>query len=131
MSIKYGVNLSTELKGNSEHKVSAFINRVEMVVYEEIKDRNPSFNESELEQIHLDNIWKAMLEQAYYMMNNYDMNIFSGVDPTNNNVMPISEIRKRAFSPLAKKILSNSGLLYSGLGRRNYYNYQYERSFWR
>ena len=61
-----------------------------------------------------------MLEQGYYLTENYDMNIVSGFDPVSNTVIPIDEIRKRAFSPLAATILRNVGLFYAGIGQPSY-----------
>ncbi|MFA6333911.1 MAG: hypothetical protein WCX22_13235 [Methanoregula sp.] len=130
MLITYGVNLSATLPGE-QGKVTVFANRVEMIVHEEIKNRCPSIRFSELETSQTAIIYKAILEQAYYMVNNYDMTVVSGFDPVNNSVVPIQEIQKRTFSPLARQILKNGGLLYSGMGKMGQDTAAYERSFWR
>lgn len=128
--VNYGVNLGTVLPGE-QGKVTVFANRVEMIVHEEIKNRCPSIRFSELEASHTATIYKAILEQAYYMVNNYDMTVVSGFDPVNNSVLPIQEIQRRAFSPLARQILKNAGLLYPGLSKVAQDQAAYERSFWR
>lgn len=111
----YGRDLDLELEGN-EHKVKAFFRRVKMVVMAEIKMANPMFRENRLNDYQKEHLWDATLEQAYYMLNNYDMNIVTGYDPISNSTVPIEEVRKRAFSPLAKTILRNAGLMYAGVG---------------
>lgn len=125
----YDINLSTKLEG-SEKKISAFFNRVEMIVMQEIKTNNPSFQEEHLKEKQREELWKAILEQAYYMLNNYDMFIVSGFDPINNSTISIEEIRKRAFSSLARTILTNAGLRYRGIGSIGF-GYQHERRGWR
>lgn len=110
----YGIDLDIQLEGN-EHKVEAFYRRVKMVINAEIKMCNPRFKEDRIKDWQVKEIWNAILEQAYYMMNNYDMNIVAGYDPINNTTIPIEEIRKRAFSPLARTILRNAGLMYAGI----------------
>jgi hypothetical protein len=132
MLTQYGINLSTLLSGEGE-KEKIFINRVEMIVLEEIKSNNPTFRLDLMGLLELDAIYKAELEQAYYLCqnNNYDMNTAIGYDPINNTVVPINEIRKRAFSPLSKKILTNAGLFYRGLGNNKVDSYAYTRGFWR
>lgn len=130
MLTQYDVNLQTKLAGGN-NKIAAFANRVEMIVDEEIKERCPNYLESELETLQTDAIWNAKLEQAFYLINNYDMTIISGVDAQTGQIMSIDEIRKRAFSPMAKKILSNVGLLYSGIGAWNGDSYGFSRRGWR
>lgn len=115
---QYGIQLENAISGNQPNKVMAFVNRIERVVYEEIKERCPTFRPEKLSEMQLNAIWRACLEQAYYMLNNYDMNIFSGIDPVSSVVIPIEEIRKRSFSALAKRILLNAGLFYAGIYRR-------------
>ena len=130
MLTQYDVNLQTKLQGGN-NKIAAFANRVEMIVDEEIKANCPNYLESELETLQTTAIWNAKLEQAFYLINNYDMNIMSGIDPQTGQIMSIDEIRKRAFSPMAKKILSNAGLLYSGIGAWNGDSYGFSRRGWR
>jgi hypothetical protein len=130
MLTQYDVTLQTKLSGGN-NKIAAFANRVEMIVDEEIKANCPNYLESELETLQTTAIWNAKLEQAFYLINNYDMTIISGVDPQTGQIMPIDEIRKRAFSPMAKKILSNAGLFYSGIGAWNGDSYGYSRRGWR
>ena len=46
--LKYGITLDTHLKGNGDRKAEAFAERVEMIVLEEIKSKNPSYKEERL-----------------------------------------------------------------------------------
>lgn len=116
---QYGIQLESAITGSQPNKVIAFANRIERIVYEEIKEKCPTFRHGRLSAIQLGAIWRACLEQAYYTLNNYDMNIFAGVDPVSSAVIPIDEIRKRSFSPLARKMLVNVGLFYAGVIRRS------------
>lgn len=127
--LKYDVNLDIQLKGSS-NKVNVFFERVKMIVYQEIKSNNPSFNEADLDDVVKDELWNAILEQAYYLIYNYDMNIVGGFDPITGATVPIDEIRKRSFSPLAKTILTNAGLLYRGISDYPYVR-DYARRGWR
>lgn len=113
--LNYGLDLNLAVKGNNEFKVLAFVNRIENIIYEEIKEKCPSFRHTRLGGAHKSAIYRAMLEQAFYTINNYDMNIFSGIDPVSGGVIPTKEIEARAISRLAKKILKNAGLFYAGI----------------
>lgn len=125
----YDINLQTELSGGDK-KVDSFFYKVKLVVEEEIKSNNPTLQFDSLKEKQKEQLWKAVLEQANYMFHNYDMNIVSGYDPISNSVVSVDEIRKRSFSPFAKKILLNAGLLYRGLANHEY-GYQARRRGWR
>jgi len=112
---QYGIQLENAITGSQPNKVIAFANRIERIVYEEIKEKCPTFRHDRLSAIQLDAIWRACLEQAYYTLNNYDMNIFSGIDPVSGGVIPTKEIEARTISRLARKILKNAGLYYAGI----------------
>lgn len=113
--LRFGIELDNAVSGDHANKVAAWINRVEEIIYEEIREKCPSFRHTRLGPGQLGAIWRAMLEQGYYLLNNYDMNIFGGIDPVTGGVIPLREIRERAFSPLAFRILKNAGLFYAGI----------------
>lgn len=122
MRTKYDIILDIALKG-TDNKVSAFFNRVEMVIMLEIQTQNPMFREDRITPKQKEAIWKAMLEQGAYIIYTGDTNLMSGYDPISNSAIPIEQLRERAFSPLARKILLTSGLLYRGIGNRSYDGY--------
>lgn len=128
---KTGIDLAncSYLRGDGD-RAKIFINRVELIVYQQIKHACPGYVESELEPPQITAIWDAMLEQAYYMIENYDMFIMGGIDPVNNAVLPIDEIRKRAFSKLALDILTDAGLQYHGMQSLSNNSYNDRRRYW-
>lgn len=130
-----GLDLEKRLPANDleTNKVDAFVNRIEMMIEEEIKTHNPNYKrwkERGLSEAQEDAIYRAILEQAAYVFVVGDFNFMSGYDPVSGTITPIDELRKRSFSPLAKKILTNAGLFYAGLGRRSQGGYAERRSGW-
>ncbi len=129
---KTGIDLSTcsQLRGDG-NRAKIFANRVEQIVYQQIKHACPGYSvETELAPPQVTAIWDAILEQAYYMIDNYDMFIMSGIDPVNNTVMPIDEIIKRCFSKLALNILTDAGLQYRGMQSLGSNSYNDRRRYW-
>lgn len=132
-----GISLEKRLRSgdNESGKLEAFVNRVEMIIEEEIKTRNPNYtrqlNHGLITELQKEAIYKAMLEQATYIFSVGDMTMISGYDPVTGIMTPLNEIRKRTLSPMAKKILTNAGLFYSGIGQRTQGGYQEQRSGWR
>lgn len=121
-----GVELSVKVPGGDEDsgKVERFINRVEAVVEAEIWRHNPHFIPKQLDEFQKEQLLKAQLEQALYILATSDINLISGYDPINGTFVPVDELRKRAFSPLARQYLMRAGLLYRGIGNvrtREYY----------
>lgn len=116
---QFGLNLEQQIPGNQPNKLIAFANRIERIVYEEIKEKCPTFRHTRLSAMQRDAIWRVCLEQAYYQLTNYDMNVFVGIDPVSGSTIPLDEIRGRAFSPLARKMLVNAGLFYAGIYLRS------------
>lgn len=130
-----GLDLEKRLPANDleTNKVDAFVNRIEMMIEEEIKTRNPNYaiwKARGLSEVQEDAIYRAILEQAAYVFVVGDMNFISGYDPVSGNITPLNEIRKRQFSPMAIKILTNVGLFYSGIGNRTRGGYLEERDRW-
>lgn len=121
-----GENLATRLNrgraNNIENVVGDFLDEVSTTIYNLIY----SANNKNTEQCYLVAktktgrrlIKKAMEEQCMYMLNNGDLNLFSGVDVRKGQVM--ENFDARAYSPKAKNILATIipevgySLLYSG-----------------
>lgn len=114
--IKTGINLDVHLVGTDGNKTSSFVRRMNQLVLLEIRNQNPMYKEERVTSKQKKAIWEATLEQAEYVLNTGDTNLMAGYDPITNSAIPIEELRKRAFSPLARKILLISGLLYRGVG---------------
>lgn len=97
--------------------VKAFINRVERLIMTLINSVSPTFDKDNLSEYQQEQIWNALLEQAYYTINVGDFSIFSGVDFTNNTFIDDKALQRRIYSSIAVDILKSSGLLYTGLSR--------------
>lgn len=122
----YGEELQVALENTPTAEninITAFINRIELLILTLIKKTSPLFDETKLSEYQEENLWQAMLEQAYYVINVGDYSIISGVDFINNSAMSNELINSKRYSPLAIDILKSSGLLYTGLrrGRYDYY----------
>lgn len=97
--------------------VKAFINRVERLIMTLINSVSPTFDKDNLSEYQQEQIWNALLEQAYYTINVGDFSIFSGVDFTTNTFIDDKALQRRIYSSIAVDILKSSGLLYTGLSR--------------
>lgn len=122
----YGEELAVALantpNGDSLKEV-AFINRIERLIYTLIKKTSPTFDPTNLSEYQEENIWNAMLEQAYYTINVGDFTIFSGVDFSNNSMMDNKALKEKIYSSFAIDILKSSGLLYVGIRRGGNFGY--------
>lgn len=127
MLLKYGIDLEKSLIG--EISIQALYTRTRELLILEIQERCPSFREEEDLANYENIIYKAVLEQAYYVLNNTDFSIASGIDFQTGQIMPINEIRKRQLSPIAKRILTNAGLFYAGMGYHEVEDYRYKRGY--
>ena len=116
------VALSNTPNGDSLKEV-AFINRIERLIYTLIKKTSPTFDPTNLSEYQEENIWNAMLEQAYYTINVGDFTIFSGVDFSNNSMMDNKALKEKIYSSFAIDILKSSGLLYVGIRRGGNFGY--------
>lgn len=122
----YGEELAVALANtpNGESlKEVAFINRIERLIYTLIKKTSPTFDPTNLSEYQEENIWNAMLEQAYYTINVGDFTIFSGVDFSNNSMMDNKALKEKIYSSFAIDILKSSGLLYVGIRRGGNFGY--------
>lgn len=116
----YGEELAIALENTPNGDsidVKSFYRRIKMLIHTYIKMISPTFDENNLSDYQQEQIWNAMLEQAYYTINVGDFSIFSGVDFTNNTIMDSMAIRKKIYSPISIDILRSSGLLYTGFSR--------------
>lgn len=114
---KNGENLDTVLSGTAN--AERYIKRVQMLIEEDIKDKNPNYltlkQTDKLYDFQKDAIIEAILEQIDYMMNVGDFTQVSGYDPITNSIADNKQLKKRHISALAKQILDNAGLYYSGI----------------
>lgn len=117
MLSKKGLNIETRIEDDDDasNKVERFIDRVVLIVESEVKKYNQRFDYISSNIPQKKAFYEACLEQALYLYQLGDHNLISGYDSINNSVISVDEIRKRAFSPLAKQILLNNGLLYRGI----------------
>lgn len=102
-----------------EMSESEFIERVALIIVEEIKTRSASarrlIDGEKLSATQVLTIEKAILEQAFYTVYAGDYSLITGFNPDQNSLVNIQELRARQFSPLALKLLKNAGLFYAGL----------------
>lgn len=96
---------------------AAFVQRVERIITEEIKYRAPLVNLDDMSDIQKAALRNAITEQITYTVASGDFSLISGYNDVDNTSLSTKEIRQKMFSPLAIKILTNAGLLYSGLDR--------------
>lgn len=121
---KYGVDLEQEL---NQISAEAFYTRTRDILVLDIKVQNPNFDEEETKNEPF--LYKAILEQAYYTINNADFSQITGIDFQTGTIIPLAEIRKRDISPIAKRIMMNAGFYYSGLGNVEMETYRFNRGF--
>lgn len=122
----YGEELAVALANTPNGdslKEEYFINRIERLIYTLIKKTSPTFDPTNLSEYQEENIWNAMLEQAYYTINVGDFTIFSGVDFSNNSMMDNKALKEKIYSSFAIDILKSSGLLYVGIRRGGNFGY--------
>lgn len=93
----------------------ALVNRVERILQEEIKSRSPLTVIEKMSVMQAAAFRNAMTEQITYIIAGGDFSLLTGYNDVDNTSLSVKEIRAKQFSPLAIKILSNAGLLYSGL----------------
>jgi len=118
-----GMNLTAECSKNEQLHLTTygFVNRVEKIIKEEIKSRSPNIDLNDLSALQTAALEDAILEQITYVLVNGDYSLIVGYDTANNSLAELKELRKRQWSPLAVKILTNAGLFYGGLDPRGRY----------
>lgn len=128
-----GLTLEQELKDHYPVPITphAFVNRTDTALRAEIAERSPTTDLNALADGQKKAYRAAMLEQLLYMLASGDFFLLNGYDETNNSLADLKEMRKRAYSPLAMKILRGAGLLYAGADRFLSGGYLDERRNWR
>ena len=123
---KYGIDLDIEL---TKLKITSdiFYERIDEYIKEEIKTVNST---SDLDnEVYEAIIYKAVLEQASYVIINGDITTAMGIDFQTGQMMALNEIRKREMSPNARRILKNAGLFYSGISYESENDYLFRRGY--
>lgn len=95
----------------------ALVNRIERLLTEEIKYRAPSVKLDDMTEYQKAALRNAITEQITYIVQSGDFSLISGYSDVDNTSLNTKEIRQKMFSPLSIKILTNAGLLYSGLDK--------------
>lgn len=119
---KYGIDLENGLDNIT---TEAFYTRIRDILILDIQTCNPNFDEEEIKNEPF--LYKAILEQAYYTINNADFSQITGIDFQTGTIIPLVEIRKRDISPISKRILMNAGFYYTGLGNIETDTYRFNR----
>jgi hypothetical protein len=120
LNIYAGFDLAAEIEQFPQIRTTsvAFVNRAESLIEEAIKSRAARYNKDNRSAAQKAAVKTAIFEQIIYMIAGGDFSLLTGYDDTNNSLADIRELRKRAFSPLAIKILENAGLLHNGMRGR-------------
>lgn len=95
---------------------AAVINIQDDFLTSEINKRNVYFNWEKLTDAQCDVYYKALAQQLYYILKEYDFSATSGYNEVTNTFMQKSELTAHAMSPAAKATLEAAGLFYPGLG---------------
>jgi len=109
---------------------NAFVTRVSEFMDLYIKDHCPQFIEAMASTEQQTAIYKAKLEQAYYILWNEDLTIVNGIDFAKGTAISQDVLKKAEVSRMALKFLETAGLLYRGLnsGSLQYYGNDYWRN---
>lgn len=116
------VNLETELDlsglPNAGNMADQYLDNVSMQIYQYIYSCAANLYAAEYDlakEARLRNVIKdAMRYQLIYMVANGDLTSVSGVNFRNGQVMDLNAIQKASIAPLARNILINSGICYTG-----------------
>ena len=129
--VKTGIKLSGHPSVGNSNMVKVFQARMTDYVMEYVKENNAQFVEADLTAAQTEAIERAIIEQGFYVLNVGDLNTYAGIDTVTGQVTALNEIRSRVFSPFAKKILSNAGLLFKGISTKGQLSYAEQRRYWR
>lgn len=97
---------------------AAVINIQDDFLTSEIKKRNVYFKWETLTDAQCDVYYKALAQQLYYVLKEYDFSATSGYNEVTNSFMSKSDLAAHAMSSAAKATLEAAGFFYSGLGSR-------------
>ncbi len=119
---KYGIDLDSALPNDGRYsesnKIKNYLERCVDLVEMKIADYNPFYNYEDMTERQVSFFNKAVIEQAYYMLNASDVTVMLGYDPVTNALVNIDELRRRYIAPMVERYLTRAGLLYRGLNRR-------------
>lgn len=115
---RYGVNLNNYINvedTDDQNPIERIFNRQVYVLETYARVFNATFKYTNLTNANKDKFNNLVLEQIYYVLNNFDFTSLSGFDMGTNTSMPLSEITTRYISPIVKDELKNSIFLYRGV----------------
>lgn len=114
---KFGIDLNTYASDNGldQDHVKRVYKRQKYLLETYCKSFNYNFNYEKLSNTKKEMFNDLVLEQIYYVLNNFDFSTLAGYDFGNNSATPQEEIIKRVVSPIVKEQLKSSGFAYRGL----------------
>lgn len=115
---KYGISLNTYIsQSNAEdqYPIKRIFERQKDLLSIYCRSFSHSFDYDKLSTRKKDKFNLLVLEQMYYILNNFDFSTLAGFDLGINSMLPLSEITNRFISPLVKEDIKMSNLVYSGL----------------
>ena len=95
-------------------KVNRHINQACDLVEEYIRTHNKSYSIAKLTDYQKEKLKKAEIAQALYLLAHPDLTLIGVYDEFNNIALPEVSF-ERFISPVARRTLSNAGLLYRGI----------------
>lgn len=91
----WGIDLDAELKGDSNNKSNRFLLLIEERLMMHIDSATFRLNLwEELTDFQKENLQKAILEQAMYVLKNSDISMDSGYDPDSGEVISSEKLEK-------------------------------------
>lgn len=114
---KFGIDLNvyTSDNGLDQDHVTRVYKRQKYLLETYCKSFNYNFNYDKLSNAKKEMFNDLVLEQIYYVLNNFDFSTLAGYDFGNNSATPQEELIKRVVSPIVKEQLKSSGFVYRGL----------------
>ena len=114
---KFGIDLNVYTADNEldQDHVTRVYKRQKYLLETYCKSFNYNFNYDKLSNAKKEMFNDLVLEQIYYVLNNFDFSTLAGFDFGSNSSLPLAELRERYVSPIVKEQLKNSGFAYRGL----------------
>lgn len=114
---KFGIDLNVYTSDNEldQDHVTRVYKRQQYLLETYCKSFNYNFNYDKLSNAKKEMFNDLVLEQIYYVLNNFDFSTLAGFDFGSNSSLPLAELRERYVSPIVKEQLKNSGFVYRGL----------------
>lgn len=114
---KFGIDLNVYASSNGldQDHVTRVYKRQKYLLETYCKSFNYKFDYNKLSLPKQEMFNDLVLEQIYYVLNNFDFSTLAGYDFGNNSATPQEEIIKRVVSPIVKEQLKSSGFAYRGL----------------